>query len=103
MLKNFKQVEERIKKMREAFKSTTGKELTQIVGFGQSEFYFCLEGEYQEFEGNRLIEARIREIQSYKDCQLLIYEDESYTKIEQVIKFMDMTYLITVEIQKIVV
>jgi hypothetical protein len=97
MLKNFGQVEERIKKMREAFKTATGKELLQIVGHGKSEFDFCLEGVYQEFTGKGLIEVRIKEIQSYKELQIMIYHDESYTKIEQVTKFIDMTYLITIE------
>jgi hypothetical protein len=100
MFKRLGEIEKRIEGIKEVFKEFIGKEPLQIVGMGKNEIYFCLEGFYQEFLGDKMIEVRIREIQEFKSKNFNLYETQDYLKIEQITKYDDRNYLIIFEMYK---
>jgi hypothetical protein len=100
MFKRIYELEERLRRMREVFKECTGYDLMKIVGTGRNEIYFSLEGFYQEFLQDRLIEITIREIQSSKKETFYLYQEGEYLKIEQIVKDGDYAYLIIFEMTK---
>jgi hypothetical protein len=104
MFKRIWELEARIGRMKDVFKQYTGYDLMQIKGVGKNEIYFSLEGFYQEFMEDRLIEITIREINSLKKGNFSIYVEQldngEFLKIEQVVKDGDYVYLIIFEMIK---
>jgi len=104
MLKNVKLIEKEMEKIKNVFKHITGKELQKVICHGLNEWNFKLEGIYQEFrEDNTYIEARIREVYSHEKEKLFCLAEEDFYKIEQLIEYDGKKYLITIQIEKVVV
>jgi PAS domain-containing protein len=100
MYKGFKKIEERIERLKEVFREFTGYEPVKVIGIGKDEIFFRLEGIYQEFMNDRIIEIRISEVNNQKNESFYIYEEDGFLQIEQIVKFDGVTYIILFEMRK---
>jgi hypothetical protein len=100
MYKRLYEIEERIKRLKEVAKEFTNYELQRVIGVGNNEIYFVLEGYYQEFLPDRVIQVTIRETQHEQKENFYLFKEEGYLKIEQVVKHDDVKYLVIFEMTK---